>query len=170
VTARKEEIISFRMVKGYLLYFWNGDNMRNHKKYILILLCLVVCLSACSKGNNLSNEEAEKVFEFADPIAENMLASLKTGDYAAYTRDFTDEMKNATSEAAFRELKQLFDAKLGEFQYDEADYVIEDANYFPVVYVLQFENAPAVTMRLVLTKTEPHLIAGTWFDSPELRK
>jgi len=136
----------------------------------ILLFCLFLSISACSQAQTLSNEESDQIFEFANPIADNLLTGLNTGDYETFSRDFDETMKAGISETAFFEMKQSFDEKLGAYEFLQQDTASKDNGYIVTIYVVQFEKAPTVTMRLVLTDDDAHKVSGLWFDSPELRK
>ncbi len=42
-----------------------------------------------------------KAAEYADPITENILTAINNGDYASFSKDFNEIMKNELPEASF---------------------------------------------------------------------
>ncbi|MHB0967758.1 MAG: DUF3887 domain-containing protein [Bellilinea sp.] len=117
----------------------------------------------------LEDAEQQKVLDYAAPASENVLAGLIARDYSQFSRDFSDAMKVGMDEAAFNELLSMLDSKLGAYQSSNLVTVLQDENYSTVVYRLTYEKDDQVTMRVVFDRSDPHLISGLWFDSPELR-
>jgi len=140
-------------------------------KWLIILLSIGIMLSACSSGaRTLAGSEKDAVLAYAEPMTTTLLDGLLAGDYTAFATDFDESMRKGLDEKAFADLRNTLETHLGAFQSREINAVLESGNYFIVVYRLRFEKDDNVTMRLVLTKTEPHLVSGLWFDSKELRK
>jgi hypothetical protein len=145
--------------------------MRTRFLFLVLTFSLLFSFSACSKAQSLPEEESEQVFEYANPIAENLLTGLNDGDYETFSKDFNEDMKAAIDEAAFLQMKENFDEKLGAYEFLQQDTVVKDDDgYVAAFYVVEFEKAPAVTMRLVFTDgDDTHKATGLWFDAPELR-
>ncbi|WP_322807862.1 DUF3887 domain-containing protein [Thermanaerothrix sp.] len=140
-------------------------------KWLIVLLGIGVVLSACTGGTRtLEDSEKDAVLAYAEPMATTLLDGLFAGDYTAFATNFDEAMRKGLDEKAFADLRQTLESRLGAFKSREVSSVLESGNYYIVVYRLRFEKDDAVTMRLVLTKAEPHLVSGLWFDSPELRK
>jgi hypothetical protein len=137
---------------------------------LIILLAMAGISSACSNTQSADSDAADKYFEIADPMADNLLLGINNGDYSAFSKDFDDAMKTGLNEAAFLQLKQTFDTKLGAYQFLQQDVAEKQDDYIVALYVVQFEKAPAVTMRMVITDDDQHKVTGLWFDSPELRQ
>lgn len=145
--------------------------MHKISKGLIILLGIGVLLSACtSTTRTLEGSEKNAVLAYAEPMATTLLDGLFAGDYTTFATNFDEAMRKGLDEKAFADLRQTLESRLGAFQSREVSSVLESGNYYIVVYRLRFEKDDAVTMRLVLTKAEPHLVSGLWFDSPELRK
>lgn len=117
----------------------------------------------------LEDSEQQRVLEYAAPASENVLAGLIARDYSQFSRDFSDAMKKGMDETSFNELLSMLDSKLGAYRSSSLVTVLQDDNYSTVVYRLTYEKDDQVTMRVVFDKSDPHLVSGLWFDSPELR-
>ncbi|MGB9800897.1 MAG: DUF3887 domain-containing protein [Thermanaerothrix sp.] len=138
---------------------------------LTLVFVIGIILTACSGGaRTLEGDTRDAVLAYAEPMADTLLNGLFAGDYTTFATDFDEAMRKGLDEKAFTDLRQMLESRLGAFQSREVSSVLESGNYYIVVYRLRFEKDDAVTMRLVLTKTEPHLVSGLWFDSPELRK
>lgn len=136
--------------------------------WVVLVVLLGVILPACSPAASTPTDEEAQVYAYANPMAENLLNSMKNNDYQGFIKDYDEVMTNATPQSSFDTLKQTFDIKLGEYQSYKTAGVQKTEEYVIVYYTLTFSKAPEVTMRLVFLPEEPHLITGLWFNSPEL--
>ncbi|WP_299026613.1 DUF3887 domain-containing protein [uncultured Thermanaerothrix sp.] len=140
-------------------------------KWLIMLLGIGIVLSACTSSTRaLEGNAKDAVLAYAEPMATTLLDGLFAGNYTTFATNFDEAMRKGLDEKAFTDLRSTLQTRLGAFQSREVNAVLESGNYFIVVYRLRFEKDDNVTMRLVLTQAEPHLISGLWFDSPELRK
>jgi uncharacterized protein YggE len=140
----------------------------------LIALCLVWLVSgllaACQpQAVTIEGDDRDAIVAQAEPLADAVLNGLESLDYATFSANFDEAMRQGLGEQAFQDMQAQFAEKLGQYQSREVSTVQSVDDYNAIVYTLKYSNAPAVTMRLVLTKTEPPQISGLWFDSPELR-
>jgi hypothetical protein len=144
---------------------------------VWIFSAVIFALAGCSlfkaplvEPKTLEGSQAEEVLAYATPKADNLIKGLVEGDYAVFSADFDETMKNGMNQAAFDELRQMFADKLGSYESHEVSIVLEDELYTTVAYKMIFEKDNAVVMRVVFDNQAPHQITGLWFDSPELRK
>lgn len=138
---------------------------------VLLFAALLLPLSACAaKERVLTSDEQTPILEYAEPIAENIFGALKSGSYTDFTKDMDEAMIKAMSETSFNDLRTKLDTKVGAYVSRSVKSVSEVGDYYAVIYAVVYENAPEVTYRLVLTKSEPHLVSGLWMNSPELAK
>jgi hypothetical protein len=140
------------------------------KKTLILLLAIVFAglLTACggAKETELSGEERDAVLAYSEAKTENMMAGMKTGDYAAFSQDFDQAMLDAMSQAAFGKLKQDYDGKLGAYVSRKVNRVMQSQSgkFVAVVYDAVFEKDDAVSMRVVFRADDPHQISGLWFN------
>lgn len=142
-------------------------------KKTFALMLLLLLLSACAKEpppQTLSGEAREAVLAYSEAATDNLLAGLSDGDYAAFSRDFTDKMKSALSEAKFPDLQTQIIGKVGGYVSREVQSVEQTGDFIAVIYTAKFERDDPVTVRVVFESAEPHLITGLWFDSAKLRQ
>ncbi len=135
----------------------------------VLALSLLLILPACNGAKKITGEAADNVIAYTDPMADNVVQGLETGDYATFSQNFTDDMKKALPQSSFESMAQTFQSKLGAYQSREVSSVEELQGNIAVIYTLTYSQAKAVTMRLVTTPTEPHQVGGLWFNAPELR-
>lgn len=83
-------------------------------------LCLAVLLAvvaACGPGSAPTGSAVSPVTEAeARSMTEGMLTAFNAGDYAAWSRDWSETMKNAIPEQTFREFRQQTLAQAGMYQ------------------------------------------------------
>src|SRR6476619_3286090 len=88
------------------------------KSLVLVLAVLLASLSsACGgpKETPLSGAEKEAVLTFSEAKTDNLMAGMKAGDYAAFSKNFDQAMLDAMPQTAFEKFKQEYDAKLGTY-------------------------------------------------------
>jgi uncharacterized protein DUF3887 len=138
-------------------------------KYFVFLLAvfLAVTLAGCKSpaATKLSGEDREAVLAFSEDKTNNLLNGLESGDYAVFSKDFDQPMRNGMPENAFQYLKQDRDAKLGKYVSRTVEDVAEgNDGYTTVIYRAVFEREKDVIMRVVFRQEEPHEISGLWFN------
>jgi major membrane immunogen (membrane-anchored lipoprotein) len=135
---------------------------------IVAVLLLIAGLVGCSQS-----KPTESLAEpgYAGAIAENILQSFNTGDYAAYSEHFDEAMKKAMPEAAFQDTAALIQRTIGDYISKEFDRTETDDIYTAVIYRAKFSEEPGVvTVRVVFLETDDNIfVSGLWFDSPKLR-
>jgi len=143
------------------------------KGMVVFLLVLAISLSACgakATPQTLSGEAREAVVAYSEEITDNLLEGLNAGDYAAFSRDFTEQMKTSLSEAKFPDLSLQIIGTLGAYVSREIQSVEQTGDFVAVIYNAEFEQDDPVTVRVVFDIAEPHLVTGLWFDSAKLRQ
>lgn len=136
------------------------------KKIILALIVLAVgVLAGCgSQGTTLKNDDAEAVLAYSEAKTDNLLAGMNASDYAAFSKDFDQDMLNGITEAEFAKLKADRDAKLGLYISREVVSVVQTGDFYAVNYKAKFEKDDAVNVRVVFRAAEPHEVSGLWFS------
>ncbi len=108
---------------------------------------------------------------YADPAAENILASIDSGDLASFTRDMDTAMKTAYTEAQFNEIQDTLHAKVGNYEGKTFTKAERSGEYIIAYYNADYSNEPSgVTVRVVFTvnTSGPSQVSGLWFSSPKL--
>jgi hypothetical protein len=138
---------------------------------LLVALILAVSVSGCiGQETVLSGEEAAEVLAYAEPVTENLLDALNEGNYTAYSRDFSTEMKEAIDEAAFEQNREFIISRIGLYEARGNPVVTEAGDYVAVTYQAKFEREDGVVLRFVFKEDDPtHRLHGLWFNSPMLR-
>lgn len=143
----------------------------------LLSILILILAAGCSTVRSpiiepvvLESNERDSVLAYAQAPGENLLNGLIARDYAQFSQDFSDTMKQGMNQQAFDGLLVMLDTKLGKYQSFDLVTVLKDENYSTLVYQLNYEKDNQVSMRVVFDNKEPHQVSGLWFDSPELRK
>ena len=136
---------------------------------ISLLIVMVVSLTACQQAQTVEGDTRTQIIDEAQPIADEILEGIDSGDYESFSQHFDEELKKGLTEAAFTSLHQQFQEKIGNHLSCQVNTVQAVDEYHAVVYDCRYEQAEKVSMRLVLTREDPVLATGLWFDAPELR-
>jgi hypothetical protein len=133
------------------------------------LCLLLISLAACTttEVKTLQGTERAQVLQFAEPLADTYFSALNSGDYAATSHDWDQQMINAMPKSGFDNLLKTL-TKVGKYQSRKIDHVEAVQNFYVVAYITTFEQ-DKVTVRLTFNKSD-HKISGMWFDSPKLRQ
>ena len=140
------------------------------KKIAVVMLAVVLAglLSACGGSNEtpVTGEAKEAVLAYSEAKTENLLSGMNAGDYAAFSKDFDQDMLNAMTEEEFTKLKKDRDNTLGQYVSRQVKDVMQSpsGDFIAVVYDAAFEKEEAVTMRVVFRAEEPNQISGLWFN------
>jgi len=140
---------------------------------ILIIICLVILSGGCaSKSASTSSPVvAVSVQSYADPLTENVLLSLAKSDYAGFSADFDQSLKNILTQAVFNELGNQVKANLGEYQSKVFVSSTTQGANTTVLYIAKYAGEPAgvvVTMAFQ-TVDGTNYVHGVNLDSPKLR-
>ena len=133
---------------------------------------VILFLSAACAGSPQPVAEAERaqVLAFARPQTDNLMEGYNSGDYSIASRDFDDAMRKAMPPAAFAATRASLMGHLGKYISGEPADVFRQGDFYVVLYKAQFEQDPAVTMRVVFDQSGAHKVSGWWLDSPKLRQ
>ena len=139
---------------------------------VMAVIVAVAISGGCMEKSGVEVADVEQVRGYADPVTENILVAMNEDDYARYSEDFDQTMKNAMSEAVFDETNAVIKSKIGDYVSKEFWKAESKDQYTIVYYKAKFTDEPAdVTARVVFQEIGGDMkVSGLWFDSPELRK
>lgn len=141
--------------------------MKIEKKVSILFLVAFIfsLLAGCgSQATALTEEDQDAVLAYSEGKTDNLLTGMNANDYAAFSRDFDQDMLDAMSQTQFAELKKDRDAKLGLYLSREVHSVTQTGDFYTVNYDAKFEKDDAVTIRVVFRIAEPHQVSGLWFN------
>lgn len=108
------------------------------------LMALLVAVVACSGRGNTANQSPVSVFTQAQAaeLAENAMQGFATGDYAAWSRDWSEGMKGAVAEDTFLAYRQEVISTMGAYQSIESVTIAPSTTegYVRWVVVANFEK------------------------------
>jgi hypothetical protein len=131
------------------------------------LIGLVGCTGANAKA--LQGSERDAVLAYSEPIADNLLQGMNAADYAAFSRDFNDQMKKGITQQSFQSnLLTTIGGKLGKYVSRQVSSVSQVGSNLLVIYTAKFEQDDNVTIRLSLEQADPHHVSGLYFNSAKL--
>ena len=141
--------------------------MKIEKKVSILFLVafLFSLLAGCgSQATSLTEEDKDAVLAYSEGKTDNLLTGMNANDYAAFSKDFDQDMLDAMSQTQFDVLKKDRDAKLGLYLSREVHSVTQTGDFYTVNYDAKFEKDDAVTIRVVFRIAEPHQVSGLWFN------
>ncbi len=131
-----------------------------------------VAVSGCAVINTPTQAtEAVKneVLSYANPIADRMLAAINSGNYAAFSADFSQDVRNKINMDAFVSLVSSLRASIGRYvSRDSGAEVMEVGEYYSVTYTTQFTDDSPVSFMLSFKKGGSRLVEGVFFTSKRL--
>ncbi len=129
-----------------------------------VLVLSMLTLAACaSQERILPADESAAVLAYAEDKTTNMMAGLRSGDYAAFSRDFDEAMLKALPADKFAAFRDDIRAKIGDLQSRTVDSVRQSGDFVAVVYAARFTANDNVTLRVVFRAAEPHQIGGLFY-------
>ena len=172
--------------------------MKNKVMWMFVIaILLVIILAGCTEPDNrteteepaVSIEAAENTekptateessasdYSYADEILDNILAGIKNRDYAKFSLDFSDSVKNAIPEDRFIAICDLFDSTIGEYQsrtFAGAEKVDNDENtLIYIVYTAEYTDEPDGVIITIAFSGEKctKKVETLLFNSPKLRQ
>lgn len=139
-------------------------------KKIWMVVLLSVLMACAPQARVLNETEKNAVLAYSESKTDNLMQGINQNDYAMFSRDFSDQMKNAIPQTGLNDLRNKVIAKIGNYVSRRVDRVEEIGGNVAVVYNAKFEKDEPVALRVVFESAEPHRITGLWFDSAKLRQ
>jgi hypothetical protein len=133
------------------------------KSSLLIFLALALVLSGCqpAKPAALSTDQVAQV-------SASLLQAIDAGDYTAFTRDFSDQMKAAFPQTQFDQLRTMLQETSGKYISQAAASLSDNQGYAVYHIVCKYEKEDvAVTITFLVGGDK---VEGLFFDSVNLRK
>lgn len=138
--------------------------MRTKKLLTMVLLAAVIVLNGCSalapKPAALSDEEVLSA-------TDNILKAIDSGDYAAFSEDFGEEMLGVMTESEFTKIQDLLAESSGAFQSCGEAKLVNQQDFAVYRFPCQYEKEE-VTVTVVLP-IDGTTVDGLFFDSPNIR-
>ena len=144
------------------------NKIKNFVMGALAILGILALLSGCSSATTAINTPV--IQTSIDPIVTNILTSLNNNDYAGFSRNFSQTMKNAINQSAFDKLYNQMQTAVGNYQSDVFYSAANKAGSMNLVYFAQYSKEPAgISVSLsVQSINGAYQVQGLVFNSPNL--
>jgi hypothetical protein len=122
---------------------------------LFVFLSLVISSTGCSK-----------VTSYSTPMTLNLLNSITEENYASFSKDFDEVLKQELSETNFPDLLSQMKDNFGTYKEDSLKF--KGFNYVngvnTVDYTADFTNKSGVSVQVIFTKVNDQMkISGLWF-------
>ncbi len=130
---------------------------------ILVLMVLLVALPAAAAFIGTDNDQVKAV---AEPILDNLLTGFNKGNYAQYSKDFDDTLREAIPEKKFQQVRETLLKKIGAFKSKKFLGFLNQQAYTVVLWKGAFAaTRDDVLIKLVLAKRQDKgVVVGLWFQ------
>jgi len=144
------------------------NTIKNFMMGALVISGIAALLSGCASTSTPLNTPV--IQTSVDPIVTNILTSLDNNDYAGFSQNFSQAMKNAINQSAFDKLYNQMQANVGDYQSDVFYSAANKAGSMNLVYFAQFSKEPAgISVSLsVQSINGAYQVQGLVFNSPNL--
>jgi len=134
-----------------------------YKKITCLAVLLILFLTGCSDGS-LAGDQRDAVLAYANPMTDNLVKGLTTGDYQVFSKDFDAAMLKAMDESSFNDMLRKIKTNEGTYQTHQFAQATTKNKFIIVIYVVNYDRVKNVNMRVIFTASEPHKISGLWFS------
>jgi hypothetical protein len=135
---------------------------------VVAIVAILLCAGCILQAEEITGERRERILEYADPIAENILLGMNDNNYTRYSRDFSPEMME--TEGSWTDTRNEIYSEIGDYLRTRESVVLEVGKYVRVNYNAEFQNESEVMVGVVFVEGDAdHQVHGLWFDSPKLR-
>jgi hypothetical protein len=145
--------------------------MKKGKKFYALFLLTALCSFLVGCGMQAptptileDGATKEAVLAYTDTKTDGVLAGMSAHDYSIFSKDFDEDMLKAIPQAEFDSFLQDRNDKVGAYISRKLNRVLQQGDFFAVIYDAKFEKEEIVIMRVVFRIAEPHKISGLWFD------
>ena len=143
-------------------------NLRSSIIAIICTLCMAFFSIAIAKQT-----DAVEVLNFADPMTESLLQAMNKDDYDKFSKDFSNEMRQALTEENYNKQIGTIKGKIGVYISGSKEFIGKQFNNQDILvnYKATFsEEADSVLVTVVFRhNAHENIISGLWFNSPKLR-
>ncbi len=136
------------------------------RKVLASMLCLGILLLALPAAAAPVGADEVQVKAVAEPILDNLLAGFNQGDYAQYSKDFDDTLREAIPEKKFQQVRQELLKKLGTFNSKTYLGFLNQQAHTVVLWKGKFaDTQDDILIKLVLSKRQDKVVVvGLWFQ------
>lgn len=141
----------------------------------LLVIILLSYAMPCFAGTQSSKDKeiwnySQEIAKFADPIVENLVIRLNNENYILFSKDFNPKMKEAMTEAKYKEMLTTIKSKYGDYISKEFLNAEINDNYIIVSYKGKFSLEKDIKLiRVILVhENSQTYVAGFWLNTLKL--
>ena len=140
-----------------------GGMMGNIRYFVIVS---VLCFIAFPLSAEVIGTTDLEVQAIAEPILNNILEGLKLNDYAKYSEDFDEILKESISEKKFIETGRQIEDSIGNCGLREYLGFFTKGKMTVILWKARFDKSEDdVLIKLVVSKREDkYLVTGLWFQ------
>jgi hypothetical protein len=133
---------------------------------LAIIVVLLISLAAAPAPAVPVGNQNDQVRAVAEPIVDNLLAGFNEGNYAQYSRDFDDTLREAIPEKKFQQVRADILKKLGKYKDRKYLGFLNQQAHSVVLWKGAFAGTPDdVLIKLVLSRRQGKVqVVGLWFQ------
>jgi hypothetical protein len=143
--------------------FQEDDGMKSRSWLLLMGLLVLLAIPAAAEVIGQNDQEVKNV---AEPMLANLLAGFNEGDYAKYSRDFDETLKEAISEKRFQKVRGDILKNLGKYKSRNYLGYLQKNRTTLVLWKGKFAGSEDdVLIKLVASKRgDKNVVVGLWFQ------
>ncbi len=149
----------------------SGESIIMKKVFVIVAIMLVCIAPTCFAKKQAAETQntwnyTEEIRKFADPATKNMLLRFNDGNYSQYSKDFSPQMKDAMTEAKFKDVTTAIKSKLGDYVSMEFTNIDIRDGYITVSYKCKFSqgNDPILVSSVFIQKDGQIYVDGLWLN------
>lgn len=134
------------------------------KLELTLMLVITGLLAGCAAKQQVAyvpSEESANIAVYTDKAASNIITAIATNDYNLFITDFDDNMRQALTEQQFATIVKMY-GKNGPAESISLLNVEDREQFYGFNYGVTYPKA-ALTMLIVVAKSNPALVSGLWF-------
>ncbi|MCX5860664.1 MAG: hypothetical protein NTW27_00860 [Deltaproteobacteria bacterium] len=138
---------------------------------LFFMVVLIVAFWDPGEAKKVKDNTYESATE-PQAIVQGIIDGISTGDYAMYSRHFSELMRTSQKREDFLNLQKKLQKTLGKLlSLDSLGFYVQRGNIITLFKAKFSKEKDDVLIKLVLqgSASEPK-VAGLWFDSPALEK
>ena len=142
-------------------------------KHSILLLSILCVFSLSHAGAATVNvDDPEQIRTRATILIEEIIQGISEGDYALYSRRFSQLMKESQTRENFLELQRSLQKAIGKFQsLQYLGFYAQHGNLITLFKARLSKDKDDLLIRLVMEGyAADSKVTGLWFDSPALEK
>jgi len=137
-----------------------------YKIGVAVIVAIAVAVASAPALSDAIGKTDDEVRAIAEPIIDSILDGMKTGDYAKFSKDFDDTMKEALTKEKFASTNQQLRSQMGNYKSREYIGFLNKGKMTIVMWKGKFDGTEDdILIKLVLSKRgDKNYVTGLWFQ------